>query len=192
MPPVPQQSKPVVDSSFRYVITWDVSFDITSTSVNLEEKPCGLTLASSWTAHVQYKDGKMTVGLNYSAKGLSKAYFGEVVATHIELLWVDGFTAKSPSLGTRLAQPLLGINLEQLPHDVRLFFPHVHEKGAELWVKADFLSKSSTYFRDLFASGLAETIPRRSKRARTDVEQVVLPSEKDFDDSDDETDAFLF
>ncbi|GAA5849633.1 hypothetical protein JCM8547_000517 [Rhodosporidiobolus lusitaniae] len=268
-------NKPKVESSFRYVINCDVSFDITSTSVDLKEKLPGLALEGDWTTTIYHDgdEGIIRVGFFLNLKGLPDGHFGQTVETRTELFWVKGDEAGSitslttrdplpwvnldygivyseysleveptdweeaaaklegkydPSthrdyrlvitlekdypdavyksversvkekeakvLASRIADASHHANLEQLPHDVRLYFPRVHEKGAELWVKADFLSKSATYFRDLSASGLAETIPRRSKRARTGgvVKQAAAPPvEKDFEDSDDETDAFL-
>ncbi|GAA6043229.1 hypothetical protein JCM8097_008471 [Rhodosporidiobolus ruineniae] len=97
----------------------------------------------------------------------------------------------------KLALRTAGYQGQQLPHDVRLFFPNAHSDGAELWAKADVLTKSSSYFKDLLESDFAEAVPRRSKRARTEgVIEVSPPNgcseDKDFDDSDDETDEFLF
>ncbi|GAA6043265.1 hypothetical protein JCM8097_008494 [Rhodosporidiobolus ruineniae] len=95
-----------------------------------------------------------------------------------------------------LARRLTGLNLQQLPHDVRLFFPKAREGGAELWVKSDILAASSKYLKDLLASDFAESIPRRSKRSRADGQVAVKVEaggeEEHFDDSDDETDEFLF
>ncbi|GAA5892133.1 hypothetical protein JCM6882_005703 [Rhodosporidiobolus microsporus] len=94
------------------------------------------------------------------------------------------------------ARCLSDLHLEQLPHDVRLFFPHAHTDGAELWTKYDVLSRSSPYLKDLLASDFAESKLRRSKRARTsgavEAETVETVEEKDYPDSDDETDTFLF
>ncbi|GAA6002754.1 hypothetical protein JCM10207_007659 [Rhodosporidiobolus poonsookiae] len=89
------------------------------------------------------------------------------------------------------------LHLRQTPHNVRLFFPHAHESGAELWSTSDALSRSSPHFKTLLESGFAETVPKRSKRKRggsTTAEATPAPEEgdKDFADSDDETDAFLF
>ncbi|GAA5934620.1 hypothetical protein JCM10213_002034 [Rhodosporidiobolus nylandii] len=100
--------------------------------------------------------------------------------------------------GRELARRAAGLNLEQLPHNVRIFFPRAHKDGAELWVKGEILSRSSPYLKDLLASDFAEAQPRRSKRARTSGASEAVPvpvpaqDEKDFDDSDDETDEFLF
>ncbi|GAA5907560.1 hypothetical protein JCM6882_004409 [Rhodosporidiobolus microsporus] len=109
-------------------------------------------------------------------------------------------TLATPALDEQaetLATRTSGLTLEQLPHDVRLFFPHAHtEKAAELWAKSDFLSRSSPYFKDLLASDFAESKPCRSKRARTsgavEAEAVQGGEEKDYPDSDDETDTLLF
>ncbi|BGP12333.1 hypothetical protein JCM10213_003861 [Rhodosporidiobolus nylandii] len=104
-------------------------------------------------------------------------------------------TAAHGSVLEGLARRTAGLNLEQLPHNVRLFFPRAHKDGAELWVKGEILSRSSPYLKDLLASDFAEAQPRRSKRARTSGAVEAVPAvqqEKDFDDSDDETDDFLF
>jgi hypothetical protein len=93
-----------------------------------------------------------------------------------------------------------GLNLQQTPHDVRLSFPAAGKNGtcADLWVKSDILRRSSPYFKSLLDSDFAESVPRRSKRARkssmAEVEAPLAPetAEGDFEDSDDETDDFLF
>ncbi|GAA5895973.1 hypothetical protein JCM6882_005576 [Rhodosporidiobolus microsporus] len=85
-------------------------------------------------------------------------------------------------------------HLEQLPSQVRLFFPNLRKDGTELWASSDVLSKTVPYFRDLLTSDFSEATPRRSKRARKSGAQPLPPppdAEKDFEDSDDETDAFL-
>jgi hypothetical protein len=110
------------------------------------------------------------------------------------------FFPASPSYPPLLTISSVGLNLEQTPHDVRLFLPNSGKdgKGAELWVKSDVLSRASSYFKDLLSSGFAEATPRRSKRSRkSSTAQVDAPSasqrvERDFDDSDDETDDFHF
>ncbi|BGP48985.1 hypothetical protein JCM10450v2_004864 [Rhodotorula kratochvilovae] len=83
----------------------------------------------------------------------------------------------------------LGVN------NVRLFFPKVGEKGAELWTSADLLSSSSPYLKDLLTSDFSEGIKVCTKRSRTSpapVTQTVDASvQKDFEDSDDDTDIAL-
>ncbi|BGP12361.1 hypothetical protein JCM10213_002035 [Rhodosporidiobolus nylandii] len=117
------------------------------------------------------------------------------IAITLELAYPKDAAAHAAAF-EELARRTAGLNLEQLPHNVRLFFPHAHMDGAELWVKADILSRSSPYLKDLLASDFAEAQPRRSKRARTSGAAEVSPApaqdEKDFEDSDDETDKFLF
>ncbi|GAA5989072.1 hypothetical protein JCM11641_002293 [Rhodosporidiobolus odoratus] len=66
-----------------------------------------------------------------------------------------------------LAQRMSGVSLEHLPHNVRLFFPRAFVGGADLCAKADVLSRSSPYLRNLLSSEVAEATPRRSKRSRT-------------------------
>lgn len=77
-----------------------------------------------------------------------------------------------------------------VPHDVRIFFPHVGKDGAELWTTAALLSSTSDYFKDLLASKFAESVVIGSKRARRSPPPAVRPPmpDRDFQDSDDETD----
>ncbi|GAA5886144.1 hypothetical protein JCM6882_004279 [Rhodosporidiobolus microsporus] len=87
------------------------------------------------------------------------------------------------------------LHFDPLPAQLRLFFPNLGNHGAELWVSSNVLSKAVPYFKDLLSSDFAEAAPRRSKRARqSGVELLPLPphTDKDFDDSDDETDDFLY
>ncbi|GAA5890596.1 hypothetical protein JCM8208_004927 [Rhodotorula glutinis] len=89
-----------------------------------------------------------------------------------------------------------------LPHDVRLFFPGTEDRAdAELWTTERFLTASSTYFLNLFRSGLAETVTIGNKRARIGRSPDELVSQrlslKPLDkhveeDSDRETDVLLF
>ncbi|GAA5989070.1 hypothetical protein JCM11641_002291 [Rhodosporidiobolus odoratus] len=69
-----------------------------------------------------------------------------------------------------LAQRIAGLNLEHLPHNVRLFLPRAHQGGAELRAKANMLSRSSPYLKDLLVSNFAESTPRRLRRARASAE----------------------
>ncbi|GAA5890661.1 hypothetical protein JCM8208_004952 [Rhodotorula glutinis] len=92
-----------------------------------------------------------------------------------------------------------------LPHDVRLFFPGEDDRpDAELWTSEHLLTTSSTYFRNLFSSGFAETVMIGVKRARTrssTVEQIIasrrfsykaLADKQHLEDSDCETDGLTF
>lgn len=70
------------------------------------------------------------------------------------------------------------------------------EPYAELWTSAPFLSASSPYFKTLLRSGFSESMRKASKRARTSASApsssaTVDNGDKDFDDSDAETDAAL-
>ncbi|GAA5848248.1 hypothetical protein JCM9279_000989 [Rhodotorula babjevae] len=84
------------------------------------------------------------------------------------------------------------------PSAVRLFFPaHDDCPAAELWTAQHLLTSSSPYFRTLFKSGLAECIPVAAQSAQKEASAAVLVdgpvrSDQDFDDSDDETDDFIF
>ncbi|GAA5886163.1 hypothetical protein JCM6882_004284 [Rhodosporidiobolus microsporus] len=94
-----------------------------------------------------------------------------------------------------LASRVCSENLEAFPPRVRLFFPAVGGEGAELWVSGSVVSKAVPYFKDLLSSDFSEATPRRAKRARqSGAAPLPLPphTDRDFDDSDDETDAFLF
>ncbi|BGP12353.1 hypothetical protein JCM10213_006515 [Rhodosporidiobolus nylandii] len=100
-------------------------------------------------------------------------------------------------LSKELAQRMSGVNFEQLPHKLRLFFPRVYKDGAELWANAELLTRASSHFEDLLKSGFAESSPRLGKRARKNRSpsvEIVAPKQEDksFEDSDDETDDFLF
>jgi hypothetical protein len=85
--------------------------------------------------------------------------------------------------------------------DARLLFKRAGDLVLELWTMADFLGKASGYYKALFASGAAETVSlRRSKRQRgpnvTSEEKPLAGAADpdpsvDWEDSDDETDAFL-
>jgi hypothetical protein len=99
------------------------------------------------------------------------------------------------------SSPAAGLNLLQTPHDVRFLFPTspgAQDEEVELWAKSDFLSRSSDYFKTLLSSDFAETVDCRSRRARQDdaaacdASSLSQVEEKDHDDSDDETDSFLF
>ncbi|GAA5986665.1 hypothetical protein JCM11641_001356 [Rhodosporidiobolus odoratus] len=85
--------------------------------------------------------------------------------------------------------------LSQSPHNVRLFFPQAPNDGAKLCANFENLSRSSPYLSTVLSSCFAASTPRRSERARMTVfgsTPVPPQTEKDFEDSDDETDHFLF
>ncbi|GAA5827257.1 hypothetical protein JCM11251_001196 [Rhodosporidiobolus azoricus] len=62
----------------------------------------------------------------------------------------------SPSTPEELAKRMSGFHLQQVPHDVRILFPHASTDEVELWAKADFLYRCSPYFKHLLSSGFAE------------------------------------
>ncbi|GAA6028197.1 hypothetical protein JCM8097_006909 [Rhodosporidiobolus ruineniae] len=96
--------------------------------------------------------------------------------------------------GERVASRLSNLNLDLLPHNVRLFFPSENHDGFELWTTSALLSETSDYFDDLLASGFSEAVPRRSKRMRKSEPDEVLAdssTSKDFDDSDEEADEVV-
>ncbi|GAA6028260.1 hypothetical protein JCM8097_006944 [Rhodosporidiobolus ruineniae] len=101
------------------------------------------------------------------------------------------FEAGAP-VSQGLAARSSNLDLNLVPHDVRLFFPSTQHDGLELWTTSHLLSASSDYYADLFKSGFSETTPRRSKRTRksgeTEGTYTVPTVDKDFDDSDDEAD----
>ncbi|GAA5950286.1 hypothetical protein JCM10213_003867 [Rhodosporidiobolus nylandii] len=179
-------------------------------------------LAADGTAHQLYSSeatdavpdvaegGKTYAGFNYTivrqrlAKGTAASNGKYDPATHrsyriiftLEHAYPKSQATTHAAVLEGLARRTAGLNLEQLPHNVRLFFPYVHKDGAALWIKGDILSRSSPYLKDLLSSDFAEAQPRRSKRARTSGAAEVAPApaqeEKDIEDSDDETDEFLF
>lgn len=85
--------------------------------------------------------------------------------------------------------------------DVRLLFKRADDLELELWTTADFLGKASDYYKSLFASGGTETVLiKSSNRQRgpigTSAQQPLARAtgsdvSVDWQDSDDETDAFL-
>lgn len=77
------------------------------------------------------------------------------------------------------------------PHDICLFFPR---HNGRLWTRSDVLAGLSPYFKTLLSSGFADSVTVPAKRARTESQapSVVSAGEKDFDDSDDETDGVYF
>ncbi|EMS18390.1 hypothetical protein NBRC10512_001470 [Rhodotorula toruloides] len=103
-----------------------------------------------------------------------------------------------PSLeAATLTERIPHVFLSPMPYDVRFHFSDAHEHGAELWAESAFLERASPYFRILLASDFAETAVVPQKRPRT-APSTALPAspasgkEKDFDDSDDETDGLFF
>ncbi|GAA6005632.1 uncharacterized protein JCM10292_006720 [Rhodotorula paludigena] len=85
-----------------------------------------------------------------------------------------------------------------IPHDVRFFFPHAGQDGAEIWTTAELLSNSSPYLKDLLSSDFAESVTVSSrKRQRRSITMIrstgaSYESAKDHDDSDDELDELFF
>ncbi|GAA5984448.1 hypothetical protein JCM10908_003350 [Rhodotorula pacifica] len=90
------------------------------------------------------------------------------------------------------------------PIHLRLSFPKSADSELDLWTTTSFLAEVSDYYKDLLASGCAETQPRRSKRRRngkapsnadaSDQAQPDANSEQstvDWQDSDDEADDFI-
>jgi hypothetical protein len=89
--------------------------------------------------------------------------------------------------------------------DVRLLFKRFADNlELELWTDAEFLADASEYYKALFASGGIETVVKsRKKRQRAAAPTVALEQKQlpapapaadlsvDWQDSDDETDAFL-
>ncbi|BGP49000.1 hypothetical protein JCM10450v2_004879 [Rhodotorula kratochvilovae] len=113
-------------------------------------------------------------------------------------IWQDSLVPTMQA--TELAKRIEDSGTKALPNDVRIFFPSTAGRPAELWTSEALLMKTSPYFRSLFRSGLAETIPVSSKRARRPDEgssaprrtRSRSPADKDFVNSDDETDELTF
>ncbi|GAA5890529.1 hypothetical protein JCM8208_004903 [Rhodotorula glutinis] len=79
------------------------------------------------------------------------------------------------------------------PHDVRIFFSTVGPHGAELWTTSSLLSSSSQYLKRILESDLSDNVATGTKRQRQSAQrrQAETGPEKDFVDSDDETDEAL-
>ncbi|BGP40943.1 hypothetical protein JCM10449v2_004908 [Rhodotorula kratochvilovae] len=104
-------------------------------------------------------------------------------------------TDSSPSRDAAdLVERMPDLSLDPHPN-VRLFFPRFGEDGAELWTTRALLENSSSYLETLLESDFVESIAIGSKRPRVergDFAPAVADSDaKDFEDSDDETDAIL-
>ncbi|GAA5972756.1 hypothetical protein JCM11641_003006 [Rhodosporidiobolus odoratus] len=90
------------------------------------------------------------------------------------------------------------LNYHQAPLNLRLYFPKAKESGAELWTNAELLASVSPYFQDLLSSAFEEaSSPHRGKHPRRSSASGVgtssnAPDGEDFEDSDDESGAFLF
>ncbi|KAJ8293423.1 40S ribosomal protein S22 [Rhodotorula toruloides] len=104
-------------------------------------------------------------------------------------LELDCFGAHVP--GNVLLSRSPTLDLLANPHDICLFFPR---HNGRLWTRSDVLAGLSPYFKTLLSSGFADSITVPAKRARTESQasSVVSATEKDFDDSDDETDGVYF
>ncbi|GAA5848218.1 hypothetical protein JCM9279_000982 [Rhodotorula babjevae] len=79
------------------------------------------------------------------------------------------------------------------PHDVRIFFPKVGQHGAELWTTSALLSSSSQYLKRILEADASDSVATGTKRQRqsTQRRQADGAPDKDFADSDDETDEAL-
>ncbi|GAA5984453.1 hypothetical protein JCM10908_003352 [Rhodotorula pacifica] len=63
------------------------------------------------------------------------------------------------------AQKIAKLHLAPIVN-LRLAFPQGGDQHLGLWTTTSFLSQTSEYYKDLLASGCAETVPRRAKRLR--------------------------
>ncbi|GAA5963227.1 hypothetical protein JCM10213_002078, partial [Rhodosporidiobolus nylandii] len=176
MPPSSFLKKLKVDHCARLVLTADLEFDATNEDLDVEADLSG----SDPLPEMNPQTGKPYTGMTLEIsqeelKAASRTSNGVYnVAQHRAYRYTISFehvqypsSRERQAEGRELARRTAGLHLEQLPHNVRLFCPHAHKDGAELWVKGDILSRSSPYLKDLLSSGFAEAQPRRSKRART-------------------------
>ncbi|TKA52492.1 hypothetical protein B0A53_04868 [Rhodotorula sp. CCFEE 5036] len=160
-----------VEAEYRVVISWDFKAnlsDLPPEGIKVEQEKLG-------------EGDTVVMELNHGP--LAYAALGKRVTVSGTLAYFIDELSHSPSM------------------DVRLLFKHADSRELELWTTADFLSKASGYYKALFASGAAETVSlRRSKRQRGPggtSEQKPFARAKgpdlsvDWQDSDDETDAFL-
>ncbi|GAA5982226.1 hypothetical protein JCM11641_006232 [Rhodosporidiobolus odoratus] len=72
----------------------------------------------------------------------------------------DAANDSADVLALSLAQRTSGLHRQQVPHNVRLFFAHACEGGAELWAQTDLLSRASPYLKDLLASDFVESLDK--------------------------------
>ncbi|BGP08924.1 hypothetical protein JCM10049v2_004775 [Rhodotorula toruloides] len=90
---------------------------------------------------------------------------------------------------TLLTESLAELDLNATPHNVRLFFPTLE---IDLWSESSILSRSSSYFKTLFASGFDENKTTRSGvHSSTSSAASRHVGAEDFKDSDSETDELF-
>ncbi|GAA5988595.1 hypothetical protein JCM11641_004615 [Rhodosporidiobolus odoratus] len=78
----------------------------------------------------------------------------------------DAPQSPPPDLAKQLAQRMSILYLEQLLPNLRVFFPNVHDKGAELWLSAKLAFNNSPYMKELLSSDFVEALPQSRKRPR--------------------------
>ncbi|KAL7342695.1 hypothetical protein BJY59DRAFT_633313, partial [Rhodotorula toruloides] len=88
-----------------------------------------------------------------------------------------------------LIKRMPGLDLAATPHDVRLFFPKLE---IELWSESSILSRSSSYFKTLFASGFDEN-KMICSGVHSSISSAASPhvDAHAFEDSDSETDELF-
>ena len=82
----------------------------------------------------------------------------------------------------------VAIHQAQFPNDVKFSFS---PSKLVLWGNVESLSNSSPYFKTLFDSGFAESTPSTFRKQTSKSKRRKVERERDFDDSDDETDEFI-
>ncbi|BGP49013.1 hypothetical protein JCM10450v2_004892 [Rhodotorula kratochvilovae] len=165
---------------------------------------CTLVKAGNWSDIVAliYEDDGVDVGLELAVKqsefrAAEQASAGTFsLAKHRMyrvILELKEKQPQHPHAPQQLAQRNPDTTHTPVPNDARLFFPRVSTTGAELWTTSGLLSSSSPYLKDLLASDFAESIAIGSKRRRVSSTRGAEPlASKDFEDSDDDMDEWLF
>ncbi|GAA5855049.1 hypothetical protein JCM8547_002360 [Rhodosporidiobolus lusitaniae] len=94
----------------------------------------------------------------------------------------------------KAARAFSAFSIDRKPLDVRLYFPGVHENGAELWANSALLSQASPYFERRLRSITSGSTLHTSRRSAAESvgRASTSTAAKESAGSDDESDAFLF
>ncbi|BGP38670.1 hypothetical protein JCM10450v2_002620 [Rhodotorula kratochvilovae] len=217
VPAPPQPANRLVSTSrvggFDWTFHWD--FDLKLDTPDLDESfdPVSPPWPGEWS--VRWEDVSVSVGLFWGDEGrevriawddyeTGSTPGREATTGGVCNAWDVEFGMSmdkaSPTVSEAKHAPAFhgesGSDASPVTNDVRLFFPRIGPLGAELWASARLLSSASPYFNEMLKSEFAENIKIGAKRPRTRAsgsgrKEAADATTKDFDDSDDETDALL-
>ncbi|BGP32920.1 hypothetical protein JCM10296v2_004705 [Rhodotorula toruloides] len=198
--PTPFEHKLVkfdLEGHFHYTFTVDLELDLTDPKLDKKFKLEGVALAGEWPANPQ------TPGKGYGGFRIDLSpHVLETVATTSSgrfdakkhrsyRLTMEIYSRGSePTADAKtLMKRMPGLDLTATPHNVRLFFPTLE---IDLWSESSVLTRSSSYFETLFASGFDETRTICSGVHST-TSSAASPhvGAEDFEDSDRETDELF-